>query len=219
MEVNLIAWTPEPEKVVAAAARLCYSPDAVPELMAGLEREQVRRLVGQLYDRGHLSTFEHVSFQFSVDGVSRALSHQLVRHRIASYSQRSQRYVRETGFRSVVPPSVRENPAALTRFQAALDELQSAYAALLEEVPAEDARYVLPNACMTSLLVTMNARALLHFFELRTCTRAQWEIRELARRMLTLVREVAPHLFRRAGPPCETGKPCPEGEMSCKRKK
>jgi thymidylate synthase (FAD) len=215
MEVSLISYTPEPEKVVAAAARLCYSPAPAPELMAGLEQENTARLVRKLYEMGHLSTFEHVSFQFSVTGVSRALSHQLVRHRIASYSQRSQRYVRETGFRYVVPASVQKNPAALTRFQAAMGELQSAYAALLREVPAEDARYVLPNACVTSLLVTMNARALLHFFELRTCARAQWEIRELARHMLTLAREAAPQLFRLAGPPCETRGICSEGELSC----
>ncbi|MDR0434824.1 MAG: FAD-dependent thymidylate synthase, partial [Gracilibacteraceae bacterium] len=113
MEVNLISYTPEPEKVVAAAARLCYSAVAAPELLAGLERENTVRLVEKLYSMGHLSTFEHVSFQFSVDGVSRALSHQLVRHRIASYSQRSQRYTRETGFRYVIPPSVRKNSEAL----------------------------------------------------------------------------------------------------------
>ncbi|MDR1960785.1 MAG: FAD-dependent thymidylate synthase [Gracilibacteraceae bacterium] len=219
MEVRLIAFTPEPEKVVAAAARLCYSSGAVPELLSGLEAENSARLVEKLYKMGHLSTFEHASFQFSVDGVSRALSHQLVRHRIASYAQRSQRYVRETGFSFVTPPSVRENPEALRRFQAAMEFLRDGYEALAREVPPEDARYILPNACATSLLVTMNARALLHFFELRACTRAQWEIRELARRMLALAREAAPHLFRLAGPPCETGGVCPEGEMSCKRGK
>ncbi|MDR1069927.1 MAG: FAD-dependent thymidylate synthase [Gracilibacteraceae bacterium] len=217
MEVNLISYTPEPEKVVAAAARLCYSSAAVPELLEGLGPDETARLVKKLYEMGHLSTFEHVSFQFSVDGVSRALSHQLVRHRIASYSQRSQRYVRETGFRYVAPPSVREKPEALRRFQAAMEYLQAGYAALLAEVPAEDARYILPNACVTSLLVTMNARALLHFFELRTCIRAQWEIREMACQMLEIAREVAPALFQSAGPACESKGFCPEGELSCKK--
>lgn len=217
MNVELIQYTPDPEKVVAAAARLCYSADPVPELMERLSDEKIAGFVRKLQSMGHLSPFEHVSFQFSIDGVSRALSHQLVRHRIASYSQRSQRYVKEAGFSFVTPPSIQRNPEALDRFENVMQTLQGAYQELLKTVPAEDARYLLPNACTTSLVATFNARSLLNFFEHRTCMRAQWEIRQLAQKMLTLVREVAPNLFAKAGPTCVTQGVCHEGAMSCGR--
>lgn len=217
MNVELIQYTPDPEKVVAAAARLCYSPDPVPELLERLDEEKVASFVRKLRSMGHLSPFEHVSFQFSIDGVSRALSHQLVRHRIASYSQRSQRYVKEEGFEFVTPPSIRKNPEALERFEKVMNGLQEEYQALLGMVPAEDARYILPNACTTSLMATFNARSLLNFFEHRTCMRAQWEIRVLAEKMLGLVRDVAPNLFGEAGPTCVTQGVCHEGTMSCGR--
>ncbi|MGE4273367.1 MAG: FAD-dependent thymidylate synthase [Desulfitobacterium sp.] len=217
MNVELIQYTPDPEKVIAAAARLCYSPDPVPELMERLDDEKVADFVQKLRSMGHLSPFEHISFQFSIDGVSRALSHQLVRHRIASYSQRSQRYVKESGFEFVTPPSIRKNPQALERFERIMNTLQEEYQALLEAAPAEDARYILPNACTTSLMATFNARSLMNFFEHRTCMRAQWEIRILAERMLELVREVAPNVFGQAGPTCVTQGVCHEGAMSCGR--
>lgn len=219
MKVDLIQYTPDPEKVVAAAARLCYSSDPVPELLERLDDEAVASFVRKLRQMGHLSTFEHVSFQFSIDGVSRALSHQLVRHRIASYSQRSQRYVKEAGFEFVIPPSVKRNPEALERFETVMAHLQENYLELLSNVPAEDARYVLPNACTTSLLATFNARSLLNFFEHRTCSRAQWEIRSLAEQMLRLVRVVAPNLFSEAGPTCVTQGVCHQGTYSCGRLK
>ncbi|ACL18467.1 FAD-dependent thymidylate synthase [Desulfitobacterium hafniense] len=217
MNVELIQYTPDPEKVIAAAARLCYSPDPVPELMEKLDEEKVANLVQKLRAMGHLSTFEHISFQFSIDGVSRALSHQLVRHRIASYSQRSQRYVKEEGFDFVTPPTIRRNPQTQERFENIMATLQEEYQALLAMVPAEDARYILPNACTTSLMATFNARSLLNFFEHRTCMRAQWEIRILAEKMLELVREVAPNVFGQAGPTCVTQGVCHEGAMSCGR--
>lgn len=217
MNVELIQYTPDPEKVVAAAARLCYSSDPVPELMEKLTDEKIAGFVRKLSSMGHLSPFEHVSFQFSIDGVSRSLSHQLVRHRIASYSQRSQRYVKETGFEFVTPPSINRNPEALERFEKIMQTLQEEYQELLKAVPAEDARYILPNACTTSLMATFNARSLLNFFEHRTCMRAQWEIRQLAEKMLGLVKEVAPNLFAEAGPACVTQGVCHEGAMSCGR--
>lgn len=217
MNVALIQYTSDPEKVVAAAARLCYSPDPVPELMERLTEEKIAGFVRKLRSMGHLSPFEHVSFQFSIDGVSRALSHQLVRHRIASYSQRSQRYVKEAGFEYVTPPSIRRNPEALARFEKMMQTLQEEYQELLTVVPAEDARYILPNACTTSLMATFNARSMLNFFEHRTCMRAQWEIRQLAEKMLQLVQEVAPNLFAEAGPTCVTQGVCHEGTMSCGR--
>ncbi|WP_407313897.1 FAD-dependent thymidylate synthase [Desulfosporosinus sp. SB140] len=217
MKVDLIQYTPDPEKVVASAARLCYSADPVPELFERLDDETVARFVRKLRDMGHLSPFEHVSFQFSIDGVSRALSHQLVRHRIASYSQRSQRYVKENGFEYVIPPSIRRNPEAMERFEGVMARLQEEYQALQNMVPAEDARFVLPNACTTSLMATFNARSLLNFFEHRTCMRAQWEIRSLAESMLDLVRNVAPNLFSEAGPTCVTLGVCHQGTYSCGR--
>lgn len=217
MNVELIQYTPEPEKVVAAAARLCYSADPVPELMEKLTDDKIASFVRRLRSMGHLSTFEHVSFQFSIDGVSRALSHQLVRHRIASYSQRSQRYVKEAGFEFVTPPSIQHNAEALERFEKVMKTLQDDYQELVNAVPAEDARYILPNACTTSLMATFNARSLLNFIEHRTCMRAQWEIRELAEKMLQLVKQVAPNLFAQAGPTCVTQGVCHEGAMSCGR--
>lgn len=219
MQVDLIQYTPDPEKVVAAAARLCYSADPVPELLERLDDNTVAAFVRKLQEMGHLSPFEHASFQFSIDGVSRSLSHQLVRHRIASYSQRSQRYVKEKGFEYVIPPTIQRNPEMLERFKAVMASLQDNYQELLNYVPAEDARYVLPNACTTSLMATFNARSLLNFFEHRTCMRAQWEIRHLAEKMLELVRAAAPNLFSEAGPTCITQGVCHQGKYSCGRLK
>lgn len=215
MEVSLVGHTPDPELTVAAAARLCYSPDQVSELLDGLTLKQARQLINKLQQMGHFSPFEHASFTFGIAGVSRSLSHQLVRHRIASYSQQSQRYVSFTDLAVVVPPTVAAKPEAQEKFSAAMDAIRDAYQALLELVPAEDARYVLPNASQTNLVMTMNARSLRNFFTLRCCTRAQWEIRELAWRMLDLVQAVAPTIFADAGPSCWSSAGCQEGAMSC----
>lgn len=217
MLVELIAWTPQPEQTVAAAARLCYSPASASEIVQALSPQRTTAFVRRLVEMGHQSPLEHVSFTFAIDGVSRALSHQLVRHRIASYSQKSQRYVEEKDFEWIIPPSIEEDPAARELFAAQIESIRQCYAQLCAAVPREDARYILPNACETKLVVTMNARTLLHFFRVRCCRRAQWEIRRLARAMLAEVRRVAPELFRVAGPPCETEQICPEGEMSCGR--
>ena len=218
MNVVLLTHTPDPERVVAAAARLCYA-DALPEeIMGSLSPEEIRAFLARLVEMDHLSPFEHASFTFAVSGVSRALTHELVRHRIASYSQRSQRYVKEEGFSFVTPPSVAADPEASRIFTATMAGLRQAYGELLRlGIPKEDARFVLPNACTTQIIVTMNARSLRHFFTLRCCGRAQWEIRELAWRMLALVREVAPGLFINAGPPCEATGRCNQGKMGCGR--
>lgn len=217
MHVELIAWTPDPERTVAAAARLCYSPASAAEIARGMSPEKTRSFVEKLIELGHQSPLEHVSFTFAVDGVSRALSHQLVRHRIASYSQKSQRYVDEKEFTWITPPSIERDPAVKNIFESQIEAIRKCYAELCAAVPREDARYILPNACETKLVVTMNARSLLHFFRVRCCRRAQWEIRRLAEMMLAEVRRVAPVLFKVAGPPCITEKICPEGEMSCGR--
>lgn len=217
MHVELIAWTPHPERTVAAAARLCYSSASAVEIARAMPPEKTKAFITKLVEMGHQSPLEHVSFTFGVDGISRALSHQLVRHRIASYSQKSQRYVDEKEFDWIMPPSIEKNPAAKELFEAQLELIRQCYAELCTAVPREDARYILPNACETKLVVTMNARSLLHFFRVRCCRRAQWEIQRLAGMMLAEVRKVAPELFRIAGPPCVTERICPEGEMSCGR--
>ncbi|MBQ4491712.1 MAG: FAD-dependent thymidylate synthase [Deltaproteobacteria bacterium] len=216
MDVRLLASTPEAENLVVAAARLCYSSSSFEELLTWTE-ERKSALLRKVLAAGHLSVLEHASFTFGVSGISRACSHQLVRHRIASFSQQSQRYVDASGFDAVIPPAIAANGEALRRFNALLEEARTVYAELLAMgIASEDARFVLPNAVKTSLAVTMNARELRHFFSLRCCLRAQWEIRELAGKMLILAREKAPLLFAGVGPACLSG-PCPEGGKSCGR--
>jgi thymidylate synthase (FAD) len=215
MRVELISWTPEPDRTVAAAARLCYSQTHAADIKNNLSQEKIEALLSNIAAMGHLSTFEHASFTFAIDGVSRALTHQLIRHRIASYSQQSQRYVSEEAFDYIIPPSIAMDPQAAARFTELMDKIREVYADLKAIVPKEDARYVLPNACETKIVCTFNARSLLNFFAHRCCNRAQWEIRELANEMLNQVRGVAPCLFAKAGAPCEVDGACPEGKMSC----
>ena len=225
-KVTLLTHTPEPEKYIAAAAKLCYSASDIEGLLNNLTKESIDSFVEMLGGMGHESPFEHVSFTFGVEGVSRTLTHQLVRHRIgASYSQKSQRYVTEGQFEYVIPPSIENNKEAKEIFIQAMEEDQKRYDDIVEiltrehkdkKKAIEDARFVLPNACETKIVVTMNARALFNFFALRCCTRAQWEIRELANQMLGCVREVAPIVFKNCGPSCVRGK-CKEGKMSCGR--
>jgi thymidylate synthase (FAD) len=218
LKVKLLEFTPEPDRLVAAAARLCYSPVGVEEILERISPAKITRLLKQLQESGHDSPIEHVNFTFGIEGVSRALTHQLVRHRIASYSQQSQRYVKMEQVPVVIPPQIAQNTETLSIFNQVITEITAAYQKLLAAgVPAEDARFILPNACETKIVVTMNARSLMHFFEIRTCRRAQWEIRRLALEMRRLVREVAPLLFQLSGPSCETLGYCREGKMSCGR--
>lgn len=216
MDVTLLYHTPEPERAVATAARLCYAPVGGRELMESLTDEKIRKVLTTIMGSGHFSTLEHASYTFAVEGVSRALTHQLVRHRLASYNQQSQRYVKFKEEPPIVrPASVDTNPEAAQAFDEAIDACWQAYDKLVQAgVPAEDARYILPNACETKIVVTMNIRELMHFFSNRCCNRAQWEIRELAWKMLELVRPTAPFIFRTAGPGCMRGA-CPEGKMCC----
>jgi len=216
MDVRLLYHTPEPERAIAAAARLCYAPVGAAQLLEHMTDEAVRKVLKTVIMSGHTSTLEHASYTFAVDGVSRAMTHQLVRHRMASYNQQSQRYVTygdEPTF--VVPPTVAADPAAREKFDDACAAAFASYRELLDAgVPAEDARYLLPNAMETKIVITMNVRELHHFFELRCCKRAQWEIRELALEMLRLAEETAPYLFMDAGAACRRG-PCSEGKMTC----
>ena len=218
MKVALLQHTPEPELTVALAARLCYSPVDIGELKQKLGSADIEAFLDKIMSLGHQSVLEHASFTFGIEGISRVTSHQLVRHRVASYSQQSQRYVsHKERFGAVIPPSIAERPDLLGRFEAQLQALHQTYGEMVEAgIPAEDARYLLPNATETKILVTMNCRELLHFFAIRCCERAQWEIRAMAVEMLKLVKPVAPTIFRAAGPGCLNA-PCPEGTMTCGR--
>lgn len=215
MYVQLLTYTPSPEVAAATAARLCYSSSTIGEIYER-RSEDHSALLAKILDLGHFSVLEHSSFTFGIEGISRACSHQLVRHRIASFSQQSQRYVAASdGFSAVVPPSITAQPQLAERFDRFLKECHALYQDLYAAgIPAEDARFVLPNAAETKLVMTMNARELRHFFALRCCWRAQWEIRAMATEMLRLCKPVAPLLFADAGPGCLSG-PCPEGKMTC----
>ena len=267
LKVKIIAHTPEPDKVVAQAGKLCYSAVGVDQITQKLTEEEIARYVNMLASIGHESPLEHVSFTFAIEGISRACTHQIVRHRIASYSQQSQRYVKLEQFEYIIPPAIEKNPEAKRIFIEAMERDQEAYDELVdllledilidihaadygncireilkenpdavpdrskvldlyaekffedyrkaEKQAIEDARYVFPNACETKIVVTMNARSLLHFFNVRCCNRAQWEIREMATEMLKECKKIAPALFKKAGPDCVYGK-CGEGKMSCK---
>jgi thymidylate synthase (FAD) len=216
-EANLVDYTSNPERNIALAARLCYSSKAPEDLREEMSTADVERLVRKILDLGHYSTLEHTYFYFSVK-CSRVTSHQLVRQRIGtSYSQRSQRYVSEDKYDYIVPPSIQKDQEALDLFDDKMQEMKDMYNKLLElGIPKEDARFILPTI-KTNLMVSYNARSLYHFIKLRTCNRAQWEIRNLANQMLEQVKEVAPVLFEIAGPPCVKEDYCPEGELSCGR--
>lgn len=238
-KVKLLRYTPDGEKLIAAAAKLCYSPVGIDEIERDLQDENVDSFLEMLMRLNHESPIEHISFTFGVEGVSRTLSHQLVRHRIASYSQQSQRYVKLDQFDYIIPPSIEEDPRAKALFLKAMEEDQkyydeisdilyeNHYKSFLEDGKSEkeakkeagkkaieDARYIFPNACETKIVFTMNARSLINFFRLRTCNRAQWEIRNLAIDMVKEVKKVYPSLFKNVGPGCLNG-PCPEGSMTC----
>lgn len=285
LKVKLLSYTPNPEEVVASAAKLCYSPVGVEELFERQKNEDVKQFISRLAKIQHLSPFEHANFSFAIEGVSRTLTHQLVRHRLASYSQQSQRYVKEDLFEFIIPPAINNNEITRKIFIEQMEQSQKAYDNIvseliidkifnsnryfewyekmseyetivddddnidwdveeiyrnimegqsepiyeylkifkdnfkkeyndLEKEAIEDARYVFPNATETKIVVTMNARTLMHFFSLRCCNRAQWEIRNLADEMLTQVYKVAPAIFASSGAPCTFGK-CTEGNMSC----
>ncbi len=224
LRVTLLQHTPLPERAVASAGRLCYAPVSAAELKQSMSDDDVRRLVRGLVRSGHMSALEHASFTFAIDGISRACSHQLVRHRVASYSQQSQRYVRFGSDGSfVIPPRIAANDEARAVFQEAMENARRSYDRLVElgvaegrsnESVFEDARFVLPNAAETKIVVTMNARELRHLFSLRCCRRAQWEINRLAWTMRHLASSAAPVLFEGTGPGCMTGG-CPEGKMTC----
>ena len=239
LKVKLLNYTKNGEETIAQAGKLCYSQAGVDEISKKQDQESIARYVKMLANLGHLSPIEHISFTFAAEGVSRTLTHQLVRHRLASYSQQSQRYVRLDEFEYIIPPQIEKNPEARKIFIETMEKDQEAYDMLTSlltkehyeaflaggddkrtaknkavKKAIEDARYVFPNACETKIVFTMNARTLLHFFNLRSCNRAQWEIRQMSDEMVKLVKNISPNLFENAGPSCITG-PCPEGKMTC----
>ena len=243
MNVTLISHTAEPEKLIAASAKLCYSESGCEDIMEGLDKEKTDNFVRMLAGIGHESPIEHASFTFAIEGVSRTLLAQITRHRHASFSVQSQRYVKQKNFVYITPPAISEDDKAAEIFKDAMNSALDSYNKLTdilseryykenieagmtektarskaEKRAIEDARFVLPNACETKMVVTMNARSLYNFFGLRCCNRAQWEIRELATEMFRLCYSAAPTLFENAGAPCVCGT-CPEGKMSCGKMK
>lgn len=254
-KVTLLTYTPMPQQAVAMAAKLCYSPVGIEDIRDGLTEEKTDSFVKMLSQIGHESPMEHASFTFGIEGISRACSHQIVRHRIASYSQQSQRYVDGDTFEFVTPPAIAQSPEALQVYENAIEVQREAYTKIRDSLIVsyikeydttlcgnddeiieqfkekdktrfssfvkkanEDARFILPNACTTKIVMTMNTRSLWNFFAHRCCNRAQWEIQSVAEQMLLLCKEVAPQLFEFCGPPCLFGK-CPEGKMSCGKQK
>lgn len=217
MKVTLLSYTPDPEQLVAAAAKLCYSSSVdIATLMDDLTSEKTERFLNKLMDLGHLSPVEHVSFTFAIEGVSRAFLAQITRHRVGvSFSVRSQRYVSEENFGTVAPKAIEANDEARVVYSSTIADIKNAYKKLKDiGLKNEDARAILPNACETRMIVTMNARELMHYFNERCCRRAQAEHRAVANEMLRICKHVAPILFKNAGPKCVKGY-CPEGSMSC----
>ena len=229
MKVTLLDVTKDALALIYAACRQCYAADGAADMFEKAKTEAVKaeQFIAKVAASGHESPLEHAKFTFAIEGVSRALTHQLVRHRIASFSQQSQRYVKEEAFDYVIPPSIEKNPEMKKVFLQGMKEIQENYNKLLELYKAEgkageqanqDARFLLPQAAETKIVVTMNCRELIHFFKHRCCTRAQWEIRDLANRMLLICRKELPAVFKHAGAKCEELGYCPEGEkFTCKR--
>lgn len=239
MKVELLQYNPDCEKIVAAAAKLCYSSSGIDGILDGLDEDKTTSFINRLMSMGHESPIEHIIFTFGIEGVSRSLLAQITRHRIASYSVKSQRYVNEGQFEYIIPKEIEADNQAKELFIKAMEDDEKTYNRLAdilkdkhyktfisegmdeksanraaEKKAIEDARYVLPNACETKMIVTFNARSLINFFHHRCCERAQWEIRELACEMLRLTKEVCPSIFKNVGPRCVSGL-CPEGKMSC----
>jgi thymidylate synthase (FAD) len=218
MKVKLLAYTKNPEQVVAAAIRQCYAAVGAKELKKKIDKETRQRLIRQVLASGHTSTLEHASFTFAIEGVGRVTEIQLIRHRVGtSFSIQSGRYVKRGNAKFTIPVSIQNDKEILPKYKKILKEVQSLYNEMIDKgIKAEDARYLQPQSLQTKIVVTMNARALLHFLELRCCRRAQWEIQQLANLMLAEVRKVAPIIFEKAGASCVTTGICWEGEkMSC----
>jgi thymidylate synthase (FAD) len=215
LKAKLLRYTKDAELLCGAAALTTTQSGSPSEILEKMNSDKAKQIIQRVTGYGHTSVIEHASFTFSIEGVSRVLTHQLVRHRIASYTQQSQRYVAyDTPEKYITPPSIANNAESKKIFDDTLKSISKAYQKLLKlEIPKEDARFILPNAAKTNIIVTMNARELRHFFNLRCCARAQWEIREVATEMLRQARKAAPALFENVGPTCVELGYCSEGKM------
>jgi len=229
LNVKLLDVTQNAMSIIYASCRQCYSAKFAGEIFEEEKGnpEKQAKFIQKVIESGHESPLEHVKFTFAIEGVSRSLTHQLVRHRIASYSQQSQRYVRATDFNYIIPPSIERDEILKEEFVKTMREIQSSYNKLIDrfkekgivgEQANQDARFVLPQAVETKIVVTMNCRELLHFFEQRCCMRAQWEIRNLANKMLDICKRHLPAVFQNAGAKCKRLGYCPEGRrFTCGR--
>ncbi len=229
LKVKLLSLTPDALSLIYAACRQCYSAEFAGNIFekAKGDPKKMAEFITKIAASGHESPLEHVKFTFAVEGVSRALSHQLVRHRLASYSQQSQRYVKEDNFNYIIPPTIKKDSEALKEYEDVLSRIQEGYNRLLNllknkgivaEKANQDARFVLPQGVETKIVITMNCRELLHFFSLRCCSRAQWEIKALADKMLSVCKKELPAVFSKAGAKCEALEYCPEGKkFTCGR--
>ncbi len=228
MEVKLLSYTNNPKRAIYSAARQCYSKLPADKIYFDQDKKisgKLKKFIADLTKRGHLSPLEHVSFTFSATGLSRVCTHQLVRHRVASYSQQSQRYVSMDNFKFVIPKAIKNNKKAEAKFIEVVDYLKAQYKEIkkiLEKDPKlnnekinQDLRFLLPQGCQTKIVITMNSRQLLHFFSERLCLRAQWEIRELATKMLALAKKIIPEIFDKAGAKCKNLGYCPESNPDC----
>ena len=223
LNIKLLDMTPNAISIIYAACRQCYSAEFAGDIF-GERKEGSEKQVGfvkRVVESGHESPLEHVKFTFAVEGVSRVLTHQLVRHRLASYSQQSQRYVKKTDFGYILPPLIEAESEAKNEFIKIMDSIQASYKKMLKifkddekegEKVNQDIRFILPQAFETKIVITMNCRELLHFFKQRCCARAQWEIRNLANKMLGICKQYLPAVFSEAGAKCENLGYCPEGE-------
>lgn len=229
LKIKLLGLTQNALSLIYAACRQCYSAEFAGDIFEKSKEDpkKMAEFIAKIAASGHESPLEHVKFTFAVEGVSRALTHQLVRHRLASYSQQSQRYVKEDNFNFIIPPTIKKDPEALKEYEDVLSRIQEGYNRLLHllkskgivaEKANQDARFVLPQGAETKIVITMNCRELLHFFSLRCCSRAQWEIKGLADKMLSVCKKELPAVFSKAGAKCEALGYCPEGKkFTCGR--
>ncbi len=228
LNIKLLDFTDNALPVIYSACRQCYSEKFAGDIFDEPgDRKKMAQFVRKVVQSGHESPLEHVKFTFAIEGVSRALTHQLVRHRLASYSQQSQRYVKAGDFDYVIPSVIEKRPEAREEFLKLMNEIKKGYNRILDVLKADgisgeaanqDARFVLPQAAETKIVVTMNCRELMHFFKQRCCVRAQWEIRALADSMLEVCKARLPEVFEEAGAKCVELRYCPEGEkFTCGR--
>lgn len=215
MDVRLITWTPSPELLAAAAARLCYQDVSAVDLLKNFSPEEVDHLLDVILSSGHLSVVEHISFTFAIDGVSRVLTHQLVRHRVGvAFSQQSQRYATVREAECVVPHSIRADDELAVKVNVAMQAAMELYKRLLDAgVPNEDARYVLPQAIATRLVMTANLHALIQMYRLDACLRSQWEMRRLINALKREIRHISPRLARELKIKCFAQGYCDEARM------